>query len=98
MSNPGDEIAQAQWTHEEVTAAQIKEQGIVTVQDRRFSMIRSDQTIADELKAKAIKAIDDLNAICTEADRQGFRIVFQQAQDGIGRFFTQTFMLLKKMG
>ena len=72
---------------------------IATIADERFlKMIRTDQAIADDLKARAIKVIEDLNAICSEADKEGFRLVYQSGQDAFGRFFIQVFQLMKKMG
>lgn len=70
---------------------------IITV-DPRFKTIRGDQAIADDLKTRAVKALEDLNAVCSEAEREGFRVVYQNGQDAFGRFFIQIFQLLKKMG
>jgi hypothetical protein len=60
--------------------------------------ISTDHDIAYALRLRALEALEQLNAVCTEADRAGFVIAYATGQDGLGQYMVQQFRILKKMG
>lgn len=59
---------------------------------------QSDEEIAATFRLRALEALEELNKICTQADRAGFVIGYSTGQDGIGKYMVTQLRILKKMG